>query len=565
MQATKKRVINSGRGYDYLFPAAMNKDKTIVENASLDDTIAFIHKVVGKTLKQTEGISSKLSAPTVYETCKNIWYFVYNNVAYKKDADGFEQIRSPSRTWHDRREGVDCDCYSTFISSILSNLHIPHKLRITKYKRDHFQHIYPVVPVNGRLIIIDCVTDSFDYEVPYSEKKDITMDLQYLDGLQGVNERGKDLVFDGDLGDLGAAAKKKKKKGFFKKLLNKVNKINPATILLRNGVLAAMKLNLFKVASRLKYAYLTPEDATKKGIIKEKFDKLVKVKEKLESIFETAGGNPKNLKKAILKGKGNKNKEVAVSGLGFLDSDASVLYMNSNTPLSQLLGPDIYHDENVNGMEGFEGFGELGEPATGAAIAAATAAIAAIAKIIKGIGNIFGSQQKGSEDFSETEAAAAEKEITEAPSSTSSSGSSSSSSITPSSDSGSADTSSNSYDTSSSDSSSSVARIASDNGTEDASSTEIVFSPTSSSSLAITSATDSSDASSGNQGFWAKNKKWLLPTVIGVGGLAAIAIGMKMLKTDIHTAKHELHGIPEKRKSSKKRKQSKKKTSIALM
>jgi hypothetical protein len=559
MQAATRRTINPGKEYDYLFPAAMNRDKTVVESASLEDTIAFIHKVVGKTLGQTEKIAQKLSGSTTYDTCRNIWHFVYDNVAYNKDADGLEQIRSPSRTWHDRRTGVDCDCYSTFISSILTNLHIPHSLRITKYRRNHFQHIYPIVPDNGKLVIIDCVTDQFNYEVPFSEKKDIIMDLQFLDGLEGINERGNDLVFEGHIGELGAA-KKKKKKGFFRKVLNKINKINPATVLLRNGVLAAMKLNLFKVASRLKYAYLSPDEATKKGIIKDKFDKLVKVREKLESIFETAGGNPKNLKKAILRGKGNKNKEVAVSGLGFVDSDASVLFMNSNTPLSQLLGPEIYYDENVNGMEGFEGFGELGEPATGAAIATATAAVAAIAKIVKSIGNIFGSGQKGSEDFSETETAAADKEVASSPSSTSSDSAVSPSSVTTSSSSEDTSTS----DSSASDTSTSSARVASDDSSESDSS-EVALSPASSTSLAVTSTSDNTGGSADNQGFWQKNKKWLLPAVIGVGGIAAIAIGLKMLKKDTHSGVHGLEGTSSGKKPTPKKKQSKKKASVALM
>lgn len=568
MQAATRRKVYPGREYDYLFPPAMNKDKTVVENATLEDTVSFIHKVVGRTLSQTSRIAQKLSGPTVYDTCKNIWHFVYNNVAYQKDADGLEQIRSPSRTWADRKTGVDCDCYSTFISSILSNLRIPHSLRITKYQRDHFQHIYPVVNDRGKMIIIDCVTDHFNYEVPFSEKKDIVMDLQYLDGLQGVGERGNDLVFDGNIGELGAAAKKKKKKGFFKKVLSKINKINPATILLRNGVLAAMKLNLFKVASRIKYAYLSPEEAVKRGIIKDKFDKLVKVREKLESIFETAGGNPKNLKKAILKGKGNKNKEVAVAGLGFVDSDSSVLYMNSSTPLATLLGPDIYYDENVNGMEGFEGFGELGEPATGAAIAAASAAIAALSKIIKGIGNIFGGGQKGSEDFSDTETAAADKEAAETPSTTSpvttavatnTSSSSSSAPVT-------SDESENSSYDSSASSNSSSAKVASED-IDDASSDSSLLPVSTSSSLTVSDVANTTTAAKISQGFWEKNKKWLLPAVIGVGAIAAITVGMKMLHTSDHNGKQHLNGIPAsaKPKNGKKRKNFKRKTKVALM
>ena len=41
-----------------------------------------------------------------------------------------------------------------------------------------------------------------------------------------------------------------------------------------------------------------------------KFGKLKNILYKIEQIFYTAGGKPENLKKAILSGRGNKNKEV---------------------------------------------------------------------------------------------------------------------------------------------------------------------------------------------------------------------------------------------------------------
>lgn len=561
MEAATKRQIKPGREYDYLFPQAMNKDKTVLENATLEDTIDFIHKVVRKTLSHTKGIAAKLEGKTVYETCRNIWYFVYENVAYKKDDDGMEQIRSPRRTWRDRKTGVDCDCYSTFISSILTNLGIPHKLRITKYQRDNFQHIYPVVPDGGRMIIIDCVTDKFDYEVPYSAKKDITMDLQYLDGLQGagLGERGNDLVFEGSGGGMGELGK-----GFFKKLVSKINKLNPVTVVLRNGFLAAMKLNMFKVASRLKYAYLSPEAATKRGILKDKYDKLVKVRQKLESIFETAGGNPKNLKKAILNGKGNKNKEV-VAGLGFLGPDDAVMYMNLNTPLAQLLGPEIYYDENVRGMEGFQGLGNfggtgsLGELGVAPFIAAAAAAVGAIAKMLKGVGNIFGGGEKGSEDFSESETAAADKEVAQTPAAANATAAAlTPAAVTAATESSPAPVTESSTETAST-SQSSAAEAA------PASSTAIQQAT----SAAIATASEAATAPATQEGFWQKNKKWLLPTVIGVGGIAVIAIGMKMMKPAGHSGGN-LSGTPIRKnhhrgKPHHKRKQHKRKTAVALL
>src|SRR6266498_5514623 len=356
MEATKKRNIKSGNEYDRLFPNSEGNNKTIQKNANVSDTVAFIPKVVQETLDQTKNIARLLKGKSVYETCSNIWIFVYQHINYKKDQEGYEQIRSPARTWRDRLQGVDCDCYSTFISSILTNLAIPHLLRITKYHRNYFQHIYPVVKNGNREIIIDCVTDKFNYEVPYSEKKDYPMDLQYLNGFDGdgMEELGKIVkrnMAKNKSVSLPKAAKKikkksnlkttasagssvppvKKKKGLLKKVVSKINKINPATILLRNGVLASMKLNIKNVAGRLKWSYLTPEQAAAKGIISEKFQKLVATRQKLENIFTVAGGKVDNHRKAILGGKGNKDK--AVNGLGMLPMIEWSGYMNEYTPL----------------------------------------------------------------------------------------------------------------------------------------------------------------------------------------------------------------------------------------
>src|SRR6478672_2612769 len=127
--------VRSGREYDHLFPRAILAIDIKKESASEDDTLKFIPIVVKDTIQHTQKIAQLLKADTVYQTCQNIWQFIYDHIAYRKDEDGKEQIRSPARTWHDRLKGVDCDCYTTFISSILSNLGIKHLLRITKYKK----------------------------------------------------------------------------------------------------------------------------------------------------------------------------------------------------------------------------------------------------------------------------------------------------------------------------------------------------------------------------------------------------------------------------------------------
>jgi hypothetical protein len=238
--------VRKGYEYDSYFPRAQGGTITKKKGATVSDTIRFIPMVVYDTLFHTKRFANEvIKADTLHETCKNIWEFVFKHIAYKKDEDGKEQVRSPARAWHDRHnyQGVDCDCYTVFISSILTNLKIKHVLRITKYEEDHFQHIYPIVPIgNGKHITIDCVVKSFNYEEPYTEKKDTAMDLEYLNGVGDRNNNHDTEDLMGMMSEreamteLGRLFKRKssggdssseegghggKKKGRFKQFLNK--------------------------------------------------------------------------------------------------------------------------------------------------------------------------------------------------------------------------------------------------------------------------------------------------------------------------------------------------------
>jgi hypothetical protein len=606
MEAQRKRNIKSGEEYSHLFPKADNSTSLIRTNANVTHTVAFIPKVVNDTLDQTKKIAQLLKGNSTYETCSNIWHFVYQHIAYKKDQEGYEQIRSPARTWHDRKKGVDCDCYSVFISSILTNCKIPHILRITKYHRDYFQHIYPVVVSQGKEIPIDCVTDQFNYEVPYSEKKDYHMDLQYLNGFD-----------DYQIGQLGKAkknaakkllpvAKKKasiltklktkkaaksttpsgqpkpKKKGVLKKVLNKVNKVNPATVLLRNGILAAMKLNIKNIAARLRWSYLTPEQAAQKGIDPQKFQRLVATRQKLEKIFYGAGGNEKNLKKAMLGGKGNKDK--AVAGLdGF--SVAGIEYMSVYTPLPQLLGPDVYYSENV---EGFEGLGQLGEPVTLASVGAAMGVLAGIVAALKQIGDIFPKKTKGSEDFDEKTNEAAENNlpipgttpVPNADSSTPAPTQTDKTSVEESFKTNESSPESNSIQKSGGDYSTATNSIT---PTEDSSNSVIeekdnsLVPTTTNQTIVSTGSNTGTTPDPPKETFWDKNKSWLKPVAIGVGGISLIAIGFSMMKPKHAVSRspsNSLSGIPKSKKKNHKRKNKhkskhksnpSKKTAVALL
>ncbi|HYG53122.1 MAG TPA: hypothetical protein VD905_19620 [Flavobacteriales bacterium] len=392
--------------YRRLFPPARVVDITVKKSADVSDTVAFIPEIISQTRWQVKDfVETELRGMSTEDALIKLWYWVKCHIPYAPDQRGKEQVKTPRRTVHDawQGKGSDCDDMTTFVSCCASWLggikEIIHT--ISKYGGSGWQHIYPTVILrNGKRIIMDCVTDAYNYEKPPTQREEHIMDLELLDGIDDWNELGKlnlkSVVQNvtsavktaaSNAGNAIQTAVKKTGEAIKDKaddILHAVNKVNPATVLLRNGVLAAMKVNMMNVAGRLRWAYLSDANVAKSGIDKGKHDKLKSIMAKLEDIFHGAGGEPKNLKAAILEGKGNKDHSVA--GL-----DTLSIY----SPLSEVLGPEIYHEEYAS----VQGLGELGEVATATSMAAATGAIATIAALIKQIGNLFPKGTPGAADF----------------------------------------------------------------------------------------------------------------------------------------------------------------------
>ncbi|MBL7933152.1 MAG: hypothetical protein JNL60_14695, partial [Bacteroidia bacterium] len=374
-EAQNKVKLRSLEPYRHLFAKPTGIDKTISSNANVSHTVRFIPQVVKSCGWQVEKfVEQELKGLSLYDACKKLWEFVRYHIEWVRDKQFKEQVRSPRRLIWDGKG--DCDCGTTFVNTCMYVYGARNiTCRITAYDgADNFSHIYSVIPnPKGGEIIIDFCVHKFNYEKPYSKKEDYNMELQFLDGIPQSSDNKpasyQDLFSGSDLGELGRLLKRKAsggggaapaKKGIFKrspekkaaakekrkaigkkvlKVVNKINKINPATVLLRAGILASMKLNVGKVAEKIKWGYATREYAQSKGMDMSKYDRVKSVLERTEQIFFAAGGKAENLKKAILTGHGNRNREV--SGFdGFSDG----------TPLPQLLGA-IYQDEFVGGME----------------------------------------------------------------------------------------------------------------------------------------------------------------------------------------------------------------------
>ncbi len=420
METASGRRVRSGKEYEHLFPQPNGKDTNIKKSADVTDTISFIQRIVPLTLNDTKKVADLKKGKSLYETCSNYWHFLYDHVPYKKDEEGVEQIRRPARTWWDRmartkekEAGVDCDCYSTFLSSMLTNAGIAHKYRITKYPKlngetPRWQHIYVVVPKDGKLdydlsnrddyIVMDCVKHNFDDEQPYLERKDFNMRLDYLNGLEEeefvvpAHADAKDMaaIYDEeDLGKIGQWARKAiKNVGTEAKKVEKVagtvvhDVAKVAISPLRNSLLLAMKENFLNASKRIRYAYLSDAQAAKKGINLTALNALRKVKDKIEDIYQGAGGNKSSFQAAVLKGKGNKDKAVQLAGLnGFGEICADQDEYN------------ILHDNSP-----LEGLGSLG--ILPAVLAPAVAAVTALAKVLSQVKGLFPAGSPAEKDMS---------------------------------------------------------------------------------------------------------------------------------------------------------------------
>jgi hypothetical protein len=125
------------------------------------------------------------------------------------------------------------------------------------------------------------------------------------------------------------AKKKTPPKKFFKNLKNSSGNIkqglkkvakgiiryNPVTAAARGGFLIAMKVNLKKMASKLIWAYVSKEEAAKKGISESRWNNSKKALSKIEVLFaDKLQGKRDALKKAIINGKAGKKADVGELG-----------------------------------------------------------------------------------------------------------------------------------------------------------------------------------------------------------------------------------------------------------
>lgn len=337
------RKIVDGRKYDRYFPPANGKSTTRIRDAITEETVMMMIQIVKETHSQSTAIANHedLKGRNFAETLRKIWEFAYWHIQYKLDTDGVEELRTPARAWSDRRSGIDCDCFSIFISSILYNLKIPHSFRITKYGGANWQHVYVIVPTQNGEYILDAVLHHFNQQKPPTQFKDYkVMNVQMLSGLdengyevedsfgklfkkknnpqpkqttvakhnqpQG-KPKGKPLTAKQEAKVAKLKANFIKVKGTVKEMIKHPGKtaikLFPLAIAARNGFYLFLKVFDKKITSKIRPAvqYKSVGEATSAGVSANDYNNAVDVYQTLKKlVIDKLQGNEDVLRKTIM-------------------------------------------------------------------------------------------------------------------------------------------------------------------------------------------------------------------------------------------------------------------------
>lgn len=187
--------------------SVQNTQTLVTSRGGVLDTLATIKQVIQKDHTQVRQLAKHLQTNDLKTTLQNNWKWLFEHVGYQLDPAGQEHIKKPLRLISDRVG--DCDDYTTFLGSLLTNQGISFRIRMTGYGNG-WQHVYIIVPKNQaqtptqaplnryQYYTLDCVLDQFDLEQPPKKIKDIEMNISVLGSTpqQGYNEQRELLRFN---------------------------------------------------------------------------------------------------------------------------------------------------------------------------------------------------------------------------------------------------------------------------------------------------------------------------------------------------------------------------------
>jgi len=201
--SARDRKISNGSQFDKYFPMPQGIDKIIHADANVNQTVKMMIDIVNQDAHLIKKASEEIfKKETVEKTAEHLFDWIFKYIKY--DLEQGEQLRNPVMTYHlgqrmarkhfakngeyTQEFSADCDDMSIFIASVLKNLNIPYQFRIASYKdfygKDRgFSHVYTMIPLEGKTIIIDPVYHLFNAEKPYSNEKTFDMNKNELSGI----------------------------------------------------------------------------------------------------------------------------------------------------------------------------------------------------------------------------------------------------------------------------------------------------------------------------------------------------------------------------------------------
>lgn len=175
-----------GRSANRLIGNSQRLNYTFFKNGDVDDIINVILFADQTGRFYTEKFAGQLKESSDYRTLNNVWDFVKKNIKYVVDKPGHEKIKSPGATWKDKFG--DCKSHSVMVGSLLHNLGYDFVYRVAFYDPSHPElgHIYPVVKLKGKEIIVDTVNTDFDKEEIYWKANDYSPETGKKVQLSGI-------------------------------------------------------------------------------------------------------------------------------------------------------------------------------------------------------------------------------------------------------------------------------------------------------------------------------------------------------------------------------------------
>lgn len=169
----------------------VDNKKTFVKKGVTEDIVDAVIACYDRNIDNVpDSLLRLVRSSDRYECAYNIWSWVASNIRYKKDPEGEQWIKTPSRLIYDGCG--DCKSMTILICAVLTKLGIKNKFRFVSYdKTRNYTHVYPVAVIEGEDIPLDAVAyiqrgTDFGNEIKYNYKKD-HMNKTVISELSGVS------------------------------------------------------------------------------------------------------------------------------------------------------------------------------------------------------------------------------------------------------------------------------------------------------------------------------------------------------------------------------------------